>query len=211
MSPKKNNGCGGFTLLELLIALTLFSVVIVIVGSVFGTGIFAWKRGEGEMGFYQELRLTFDRMAIEIRNILPYENAPFTGEKNSFSFVELRPSRSSSSPEWIQVTYEVKKTGTAPVLVRRTRPLSKEEADEEVLLSSFSELEFYYFAKELEGEWHWTEKWDYEKFKGPPPFVRMVFVMEGGEEWEKIFWVPTGVTEEEAPKEKEEEGESEKT
>ena len=48
----------GFTLIELLIALSFFSVVMVVVGSVFGTGILAWKRGEEEGAVYQEARLT---------------------------------------------------------------------------------------------------------------------------------------------------------
>ena len=43
---KRNKKPHGFTLLELLIALALFAVVMVVVASVFSTGILSWKRAE---------------------------------------------------------------------------------------------------------------------------------------------------------------------
>ena len=200
MHPKKSKGRSGFTLLELLIALTLFTVVMVIVGSVFGTGIVAWKRGEEEIGLYQDLRLALDRMAVELRNSLSYENTPFEGQRDLLSFVQLHTSRfSSAPPEWVQVTYEMTTNSGTPSLVRRVSPFSKDKTEEDVLLSNVSEVQFSYPSLEKKGEWEWKEKWDFEKFKGPPPFVKMAFVMTGGERLEKIFWIPTGVQEKETP------------
>lgn len=188
---RKNKGYKGFTLLELLIAFALFTVVMVVVGSVFGTGIFAWKRGEGETGFYQELRLTLDRMAVELRNTVPNNVIPFEGKKETLSFLEFHSSRTSSSSEWIQVTYEVKKEGDSAILLRRVSPLLKEEIQEDILLSSFSDIQFSYPV--FEGEkWEWKEEWDPGDAKGPPPFVKMALLMEGGEAFDKIFVIPTG-------------------
>lgn len=192
-----------FTLLELLIALSLFAVVMIVVGSVFGTGLLVWKRGEGESGFYQELRVLFDRLAVELRNTLPYEGTPFEGKKDRMSFVQVRSSRASPSPEWVQVTYEVKKGAEGILWVRRMSPFSKkEEEEEQIVLSAVTDVQFSYpsFTEGEEG-WTWAEEWrPPDQNKGSPPFIRASLLLAGGEKWEKLFMIPTGIgTEEESP------------
>lgn len=182
----------GFTLLELLIAFTIFSVAMVIVSSVFATGIAAWKRGEKESGFYQELRFALDRMAIELRNALSYEKIPFEGRKELVSFVQVHFPR-SSPPEWVQVTYEIKKAEDSTFLVRRTTPFSGGETEEETLLSGLSEISFAYPFFEAEGKWSWEESWvSRSTSKKPPPFFQMELLKDEHEAWKKIFLIPTG-------------------
>ena len=182
----------GFTLLELLLALTFFSVVMIVVSSVFSTGILAWKRGEGESGFYQELRLTLDRMGIEIRNALPYETTPFEGKKEKVSFAEVHSTRSPVSLEWVQVSYEVKKNAESMSLVRRVAPLLKGEDREAVLLSGLSDIHFSYPFFEENGKWGWKEEWDPGETKRIPPFFKMELSRGSDERWEKLFSISTG-------------------
>lgn len=181
----------GFTLLELLIAFTLFSVAMVVVSSVFGTGIVAWKRGEEESGFYQELRFTLDRMAVEFRNAVPYEKSPFEGKNELVSFALVRFPR-TSPPEWVQVTYEAKPMADATTsLIRRITPFSKNVEEEETILSGLSEIHFAYPSFEEEEGWSWKESWESGESQKPPPFLRLELLKEG-ETWKKIFLIPMG-------------------
>lgn len=190
---KKNSILEGFTLLELLIALTFFSVVMIVVGSVFGTGIAAWRRGEEEGGFTQELRLALDRMGVELRNFLPYEDRPLEGSETLLSFLELQsPHVASEPPEWIQVTYEVQKTGTGTSLLRRVRPFSEGEEEEDILLSSLSDIRFSFPIFETETNWRWSDRWESSEGTTAPPFIRMELTLAEGERWEKFFFIPTG-------------------
>jgi len=202
----------GFTLLELLLALTFFSVVMIVISSVFSTGILAWKRGEGESGFYQELRLTLDRMTVEIRSALPYEATPFEGKKEKISFAQVRSTRSPASLEWVQVVYEVKRSAESVSLVRRTTPLLKGEDRENALLSGLSDIHFSYPFFEGKEKWSWKEEWDPGQTKRVPPFFRVELSRGSAERWEKLFSIPTGseAAEVSPPSEGEGEGEGEK-
>ncbi|MBI4436826.1 MAG: prepilin-type N-terminal cleavage/methylation domain-containing protein [Candidatus Omnitrophica bacterium] len=182
----------GFTLLELLIALSLFSVIMVVVSSVFSTGILAWRRAEGESEQYQEIRLTFDRMGVELRNTIPFQGIPFEGKEDRLSFLQVRSSRSpSSSPEWMVVTYEVKQTPQAVSLVRRAKFLLNEKETEDVVLSPLSGVRFSYPSFDEKGKWDWKESWDPGALKKSiPPFLKMALSVREGEKWEKLFLIP---------------------
>jgi len=191
----------GFTLLELLIALSLFAVIMVVVGSVFSTGILAWRRAEGESEQYQEIRLTFDRMGLELRNMIPYQGTPFEGKEERLSFLQVRvPHSPSSAPDWVLVTYEVKRTPQAISLVRRTHFLLQEKDSEDTLLSPLSEIQFSYPLFDENGKWVWKESWDPGKDKKNfPPFLKMALSIKEGEKWEKLFLIPSGETAEVTP------------
>ena len=64
----KTKNVRGFTLMELLVALSIFSVVVLAIYSTFSVGMTARERGEKASDLYQEARMILDRMATEIRN-----------------------------------------------------------------------------------------------------------------------------------------------
>ncbi len=184
----------GFTFLELLITLALFSVVMVVISSVFSTGILSWRRGETESGFHHELRFTLDRMGREIRNTLPYEGIPFKGERDLCSFALVVHPRLAPTPRWVEVTYEVKREGEVSSLIRREEPWMEEGSEETEVLSSFSEISFSYpgFEGGEEVNWTWQENWEPGEEKTPPPFFRIELLTTSQKRLEKIFVIPSG-------------------
>lgn len=186
---KKSKRASGFTLLELLIALSFFTVAFVVVSSVFGTGITAWRRSEGESAFYQEVRLATERIGLELRNSLPYAGIPFEGEENSFSFLQVRHPRSGPSPEWIRVTYKVSSKEGSAHLIRQLVPFLKGEETEATVLSDLSDIRFSYPLFETDGTWEWKERWDSGISETGPPFMKITLSLKGGEAWEKLFFV----------------------
>ena len=52
----------GFTIIELLIALSIFAVIAVTLYSTFFAGISVWKRSGDKSGTYQDIRVVFGGM-----------------------------------------------------------------------------------------------------------------------------------------------------
>jgi len=76
-----------FTLIELLIAVSIFSVVAVSVYSAFNTGVFTWRRINVEAESYQGAAVALELMANEIANHIPSEVVVISGEKDNISFL----------------------------------------------------------------------------------------------------------------------------
>ena len=83
----------GFTLLELLISISIFVLVMLTVYSLFSLGQRAYRRGGEEMEIWQNARTSLDRMTREIRqaeNIVtvlpPSETDPLNPPVNELQF-----------------------------------------------------------------------------------------------------------------------------
>jgi len=88
----------GFTLIEMLLAITIFSLVIGVIFSSFRLGSSAWNKGERDLELYQKIRAVTELMYREIRSCFPYTMTPgeldkhvkfyaFFGEPHSLRFV----------------------------------------------------------------------------------------------------------------------------
>ncbi len=62
---KKN--CSGMTLIELMVVITILSMVILGLVSFFGGGIRSWISGQNQLQAQREARIALDRMVREIR------------------------------------------------------------------------------------------------------------------------------------------------
>ncbi len=63
---------GGFTLIELIIAITIVSMIMAIILGGMRLSIRAWEVGEGRVEVYQTGRVILERMSQEIKSIYPY-------------------------------------------------------------------------------------------------------------------------------------------
>ena len=89
----------GFTLLELMIALTLLGVMLTMVYSVFATALAAVPRGEEVAAQSARMRAATSLMSRQVRSIIPYpmegedESTPcyFAGNSNYFDFFTAAP------------------------------------------------------------------------------------------------------------------------
>lgn len=85
----------GFTLLELIISLTILAVLVVIVFGALRVGIRAWEKGEGDVEAHQRNRVVFDLMKRQIcslstmKKIEGDEGASFllNGDSTSLEFL----------------------------------------------------------------------------------------------------------------------------
>ncbi|MFC1593926.1 type II secretion system protein J [Candidatus Omnitrophota bacterium] len=68
-----SRAASGFTLLELLITLTIFSLIVLSLYSTFASGISVWRRSEDANMIYQEARLVLDAMARDLTRAVVYD------------------------------------------------------------------------------------------------------------------------------------------
>jgi general secretion pathway protein J len=99
MKNEHSTGEHGFTLLELMIALTLLGVMLTMVYSVFATALAAVPRGEDVAAQSARMRAATSLMSRQVRSIIPVpmegedESTPcyFAGNSNYFDFFTAAP------------------------------------------------------------------------------------------------------------------------
>ena len=89
-----NNPRRAFTLIELLLALSIFSMVALCVYGTFWAGVRINQRSEGESAAYHQARLALDLMSVDLENTVPYDftnsypgKTVFTGENDVVTFL----------------------------------------------------------------------------------------------------------------------------
>ena len=164
MAPEQLENTNGFTLLELIVSLTILGVIVTIVLGAMRIGVRAWEKGEGDIENQQRCRIVLDRIGQQMASMVVPADAPqaeaakffLKGDVASVEFV----SRISLMPEnrsgLVYVKYEVRTDGKGERslscheqnLARRSPELLEnivEEDDFQVLLPHVKECGFAYF------------------------------------------------------------------
>jgi prepilin-type N-terminal cleavage/methylation domain-containing protein len=82
------SGKRAFTLIEVLIASSIFAVVMVALYAAFSSGVFGWRNIEEQTEAYQQARHILGRMNLDLRNSFAYASgdAGFSGSGDKISF-----------------------------------------------------------------------------------------------------------------------------
>ena len=187
----------GFTLIELILSITILSMVLVTIYATLSMGSRTWEKGERDIERIQRLRVVMDLLSREIKSAFPYKVTPseldthkeffaFEGKKDSLSFVSCVPLHGGSGKlSWLTFWVE---EGEGLVVVERDAlraDIFKEretiDKDEMVVLDDgVAALEFEYYrfeSGETEGaaekEVSWEEAWDAEEEGSLPQAVKV--------------------------------------
>ena len=63
----------GFTLIEMLLAISIFSMVVAIIFSSFSVGLGSWEKGERDIEYYQRLRSVTELLFRQINSTYSYK------------------------------------------------------------------------------------------------------------------------------------------
>lgn len=194
----------GFTLLELIVAITILPLVILIIGSGFRLGMNTWERGEAQTLWTQRFRVLSGLLSQEIKSAYPYsvtidddeKVVVFEGKPDSILFATALTDSAYGGFKWVRYS---QKDGTL-FYKEGLLPDKKLEdniaGDEEVLDTDIGELKFSYLSLE---ESEWKDSWDYgEKLPGAvrvkisdfDPFlitIPMGFLEKKGDDEIKVF------------------------
>ncbi len=159
-----------FTLVELLITLSIFSIVILSLYSAFHTGIFSYNRLDNSISLYQTARKVLNRIDLDLKNIFSYSNEDtgFVGGKDWLNFFTLIGSDFSS------VSYERKETNLLRLCKKGIETLKENiSMRPKVLAKNIKEIDFSYgFLTDEKNVLVWEDNWaDTDIEKGNLPLA----------------------------------------
>lgn len=205
----------GFTFIELIIAVTIFSIIAVSIYSVFRAGVRLWAGTNPLIQANQSTRYFFNTISKDLKNSVSYnavsqglktfgsseeESVNFEGEEQKISFmtlVEVSGSGGLTHAELARVIYSFdrsKKTVRRAVATK-AEGLGEDNAKVAEILSDIDNKDFgfeYCYrlgASPTDYDYEWKDAWEGEdRDKGKIP--RGVRVKAGA--YSKTIFIPTG-------------------
>ena len=163
------------TLIEVLVAIVIFSFISVAIYSLLQTGISVRKRVILDQNAYQSTCLTLDRVAQELRNTIFFQKdtPALKGDSQEVQFYTIVFDYPTNAPKVLDITY----TFQGGKLIKTiNEPLDEDEVKEKkvVVLDNIKKFEFSYFGEAEETE-SWLDKWQADEL---PDGVKISLVYE---------------------------------
>lgn len=197
----------GFTLLELLIALTLLGMILVLLFGGLRLGVRSWDASQKQVDSLNSIRSLENFLRQELSLIYPYvwKNASegrvaFLGERNRLSFVAPLPSRVGGGGLYL-VSVELQQRSKVQSIVWKHIPLSSQmqnfsalaEIPEMVLaasdLDNVEEIWLTYFGQENESAApRWLDRW--ENSIRLPMLIRVQVKLSNNAQWPDFVVAP---------------------
>lgn len=190
---------GGFTLLELIIALTITAMIGVIILGAFRIGIRAWEKGEKDTGKHQRQRIVLNLIreqiiAISLRKIRNNGKAPFflKGDQQNLELISRRSLMNADRDGLVHVRYAVSaqdagRGGHERLLYLEKKTIWMDESADEIpseedfyeLIPDAHRITFEYLGRSgIEEELNWLPDWNQEQNSGFPRAVRISLTPE---------------------------------
>lgn len=205
----------GFTLVEMMVAVVIFSLAIAVIYKTFSTGLKVWERGSESMAVFQDGKRVLDIISKDIRSTfipsLGNEDSLFVGEDKKegeidadkiifFTLGEPNVISKKKDIGLCRVEYYLEKKESEYTLYRKETPslgqlvLGEETVDP--LLIGVESLSFEYYSK---GEW----KKEWKSSKTVPTRVKICLKLkeETGEPLSFATTAEVSVASEETEKE----------
>lgn len=188
---KKNKiSQSAFSLVELLIAVSIFSVVSIAIYSTFSSGASVLRRVKNIDLAQQRVLLKTERLIRELREQPKYKKQLFLGNKTKISFpgnLDYLPCRltyyfDSSSLCLMRVA---DKLSDIIAIDGKIDPEFKSKP--EVFLTKIKEVKFsYLFLDLVKNEYNWKEEWPQEDL----PFAVKLVIVSESREYETTVFLP---------------------
>jgi len=182
--PRQGARQEGFTLLELMISITLLTMMMAMVFSVFATATDSIPRGEAAAERSARLRMATALMTRQIRSLVDYpaesedeEIHPFfNGDENSFTFITAAPQMGRGDGlGWVTYWVEEGSLNLTERLIFSAGAFVAEEPTsvaEATLLTGLAGHRFEYLR--LEGDTsEWVDGWEGLEEQSPPAAIRI--------------------------------------
>ena len=195
---KKNRS---FTLIELLIATAIISVVLLSLYSAFQTGMRTYKMMDSSFNIYQTARVLFNRMEVDLKNSFAYrdDNSEFKGGAQSLEFFSdiERFKDGKSYPAICRIKYELDGKKLNRSLWEGLEAAKEVDVKPEELSQEIEKISFQYAhaTKDPDKPIEWLDSWpkgdDAEQVKVLPLAVK-VDLSIGTVQFTKLIALPGG-------------------
>ncbi|MDP3790734.1 MAG: prepilin-type N-terminal cleavage/methylation domain-containing protein [Candidatus Omnitrophota bacterium] len=199
MNRRKNIG---FTFIELIIAVTIFSIIAVSIYSVFRSGVRLWYRVSPMIQDNQSLRLFFNTIASDLKNSVQYlkNGENFEGDRRKMSFmtlVEVSEQGFPSRMELAKVIYKLDSTAKSvrKGIATRLEGFAEDYAKFSDILNDIEDKDFAFEycykmgSSPIDYSYEWKSEWDdKDKESGRIPRGIKIKVRDNS----KVVFIPTG-------------------
>lgn len=183
----------GFTFIELLVAMLIFSIVAISIYLSFNVGIHAWRKGEDGYKTRQGMRYLLSSISRELRNAVNSKEIAFSGGADGVSFCKAANGLFKVSYEFDSSKNEIYK-----VVWTYKENFSAQPGTRSRLASGISDFKLQYsYTKDEKIEW--SDTW--EEANIVPIAVKVSLTYNPGGEAQPVaisetVWIPTGVLKE---------------
>ncbi|MBP1718378.1 MAG: gspJ2 [Deltaproteobacteria bacterium] len=193
----------GFTLLEVIVTMTILGFLLLVVYGVFSMGRSAWERGDLIREKYQKSRILSQLISRQIKSAVPFkvkaEKAEgnylvFEGTAQSLKFVSALSLRNTRPEGLIYAVYEYREGGDegGKLVVYEQRALTRNFMEEKPkeesgisLLEEISSVRFEYYREgdpNQNREAEWVEEWNAKEEMQLPRALRITITPRKGQE-----------------------------
>ena len=189
----------GFTLLEVMLAMTLLSIMVVLLFSSLKIGAESWNRGESKIAEVNEKAVVYQFFKRHLPSIRPLwddfsddeRSFSFQGEQDAFQFVSVFPfSAARKGLQLFKVFPDKSEKGVVKVILTPFYPTVEEqqwEPEEVVLLENVEKFELSYFGKEdSESEAAWFDSWQEKELL--PALLKIKIVLKDHSYWPEMIF-----------------------
>ena len=155
----------GFTLLEVVIAVTILTFVVLIIGNFFRLGMNAWEKGEQETQWTQRFRVLSGLFSQQLKSAYPYEIEVdsekvvlFEGKSDSMLFATALTDPPYGGFKWVRYSHKDGTLFQKEGLLPDKKLGDHVSGDEEEVDSYIEEVTFAYLSSD-DGEW--KDSWDF--------------------------------------------------
>jgi len=184
------------TLIELLIASSIFAIVMVTIYSAFHTGLFGYRDIEENIDIYQTARIILERLNLDLRNSFAYsqDETKFSGNNHEISFLTLAENFSEDKLilNYAFVSYKLEGKDLLRLFRRNQEALNDSaEIEPQELSSNVEDLIFSYGFIESGSEGiKWKDSWEDKKAFPVAVKAKLIITGKKKEEFERTIYFP---------------------
>jgi len=197
---RRVHGAAGFTLIEVVLAITIFALMGGVLYGAFSLGHTAVEKSEKSFNRNQKTRSVGDLLATYIRSGYPYRESIqdqtifFDGEREGLTFVSAYShAMGGRGMAKIAIEKEQSDDGRALVRLAETAPVrvggdagDGGQRSSLVILEGVRDFQLAYLDAEGDKE-NWEESWDGKERRRLPRALRMTFIDTEGKEVRWVF------------------------
>jgi general secretion pathway protein J len=190
----------GFTLIEVIVTLTILGFIVLMVSGIFRFGLSSWEKGDAIKEEYQKIRMVSQLVSRQVKSLVPYkiktEKAEgnylaFDGKAQSLRFVSALGIKGRRPEGFVYVVYQFKGEGEKKgrLVLYEQRALNRDFFEDELkedsavtLLEGVSRVRFEYLRgadEEKSRTEEWVEEWNAKDEKELPRAVRIAVTYWG--------------------------------
>jgi len=193
---KINKTTAGFTLVEMLLSISLIAVLGLVVYSCLSGGLRIWQR-VNTPSIGEDVNIFFEKLSVDMYNSFPYKDIEFIGNAEGFQCASI-VTTDSANPGLAhgvgEVSYFYDKENQA--IIRRKKNLSdifreKNGAEQKMIGNITAGLFQYYYYDPRAKEYFWVEEW--KKGSGIPiALASKIDINYGGKDYKfsKFIIIP---------------------